>query len=86
MASLIPTAEEHFKEYFKGYGYSNQKDLIAWGNAYAKMHVEAAVEEASEKAELTKEIFEFGFPGSTPDITIVDKNSILNAYPLTNIK
>lgn len=53
---------------------------------YAKLKVEEALKEASKKATLTKETFEFGFPGSTPDITIVDKNSILNAYPLTNIK
>lgn len=34
MVNLIPTAEEHFKEYFKASGYSNQKDLIEFQNPY----------------------------------------------------
>ena len=31
----MKTAETHFKEYFKGPGYTTQKDLEQWGIAYA---------------------------------------------------
>ena len=46
---------------------------------FAKLHVEAALKEASEKARL-KELEIHLSDGS------VDKDSILNSYPLENIK
>ena len=61
--------------------------------AFAKLHVEAALKEASEKAKaslgkdwIRKE--ETIHPGQLVDsITIrVNKDSILNSYPLSNIK
>jgi hypothetical protein len=52
--------------------------------AFAKVHVEAALKEASENAETEEGI---GNPYDPNDIYyVVDKNSILNSYPLTNIK
>ena len=45
---------------------------------FAKMHVEAALKEASEKAD-TQTIH-------CTHIQVVDKNSILNSYPLEKIK
>ena len=45
---------------------------------FAKMHVEAALKEASEKAIVYAD--EGGYS------EFVDEQSILNAYPLTNIK
>jgi hypothetical protein len=45
--------------------------------AFAKVHVEAALKEASEDVELET----YGNFGNS-----VNKDSILNAYPLTNIK
>lgn len=47
---------------------------------FAKLHVEAALKAASEKAD--------GIDGDNFYIpnTAIDKESILNAYPLTNIK
>ena len=55
---------------------------------FAKMHVKAALDEASEKAE-TDYTYE-GEGGEFEDIPIfnyfVDKDSILNAYPESNIK
>jgi hypothetical protein len=51
---------------------------------FAKLHVEAALKEASEKAK-TSEFWE-GNTGSEYCETIVDKESILNSYPLNNIK
>jgi hypothetical protein len=45
---------------------------------FAKLHVEAALKEASEKAD-TQTIH-------CTHIQVVDKNSILNSYPLDKIK
>jgi len=47
---------------------------------FAKIHVEEALKAASEKAELD------GDEGSNFDYIIVDKESILNSYPESNIK
>jgi len=46
---------------------------------FAKLHVEAALKNASEKSTVIRDE-EFY------TISHVDKDSILNAYPLTNIK
>ncbi len=63
---------------------------------FAKIHVKAALKEANKKAKVetiegTKEVFVGWGAGRTPTygkelITKVKENSILNAYPLTNIK
>ena len=80
MENNIPTAEEFFKE---KYGVS---DRIATSNAtllaieFAKLHVEACKKEIIEKVEIN----DYDVHGQySPD---VDRDSILNAYPLTNIK
>ena len=79
MENNIPTAEEFFKE---KYGVN---DRISTSNAtllaieFAKLHVEAALKSASEKANVIET-----FGGMS--ISIVNKNSILNSYPGTNIK
>ena len=51
---------------------------------FAKLHVEAALEEASEKAKVTYEYT--GNTGSEYCDEYVDKDSILNSYSLDNIK
>jgi hypothetical protein len=50
---------------------------------FAKLHVEAALKEASEKASLTDFAYEFLQEGA-PDA--IDKDTILNSYSLENIK
>ena len=50
---------------------------------FAKMHVEAALKEAAEDADLTNQSYNSSQEGSTMEI---DKNTILNSYPLENIK
>jgi len=82
----IPTAKEHFKNHFIKNGYSNQEDLLEWGIQFAKDHVEAALKEAAENAETyvyqyTDCCSECGYAA-----TYVDRDTILNAYPLNNIK
>lgn len=60
------------KSYF--FEYVQPKDLIE----FAKLHVEKALKQASEKAQI--QIDEHDLSCS------VNKKSILNAYPLDNIK
>jgi hypothetical protein len=49
--------------------------------SFARMHVENALDIASESAEIKKE-----FIHCIGEVYEIDKDSILNAYPLTNIK
>jgi hypothetical protein len=51
---------------------------------FAKMHVEAALKEASEKINLTDEVCEALQNHWFNEY--IDKDSILNSYPLENIK
>ena len=53
---------------------------------FAKLHVEAALKAASEKASVTPIDHEEISEGSFRPIWGVDDDSILNSYPLTNIK
>lgn len=69
----MPTAEEFLKS--KNYFDSDEyEDLII---EFAKLHVEAALKSASEKATYS------GFNFASIEI---DEDSILNAYPLDWIK
>ena len=79
----IPTAEEFFTsvvgetpDEFNGY----IKECMI---QFAKLHVEAALKEACEKASLTDFAYEFLQEGAADAI---DKETILNSYPLENIK
>lgn len=54
--------------------YNNTTDMMI---EFAKMHVKEALKEASEKA--TTDGYGDGYAG-------IDEDSILNAYPLENIK
>jgi hypothetical protein len=80
----IPTAEEFLKEYnnhdhSKSEGCScRHRDIVAL-REFAKLHVEAALKAASRKAYFRDSN---GFVCTTEE----NKKSILNAYPLSNIK
>lgn len=79
--SKIPTAIElTFQKFPKHDGIFVLRNIEEFMIEFAKLHVEAALKEASEKAELE------GDEGSIFDYISVDKDSILNAYPLENIK
>ena len=72
------TAKEFFNKwnldnYFQS---GNEYQLLSLLNDYAKYHVEQALKVASENADITDN-------GRFP---IIDKQSILNAYSLKNIK
>lgn len=73
MENKIPTA----KEFILNNSGCRKVMMIE----FAKLHVEMALKEASEKAELKYRINDISCNDK-----ILDKNSILNAYPLTNIK
>jgi len=83
----IPTAEETLKNWQNKYQTSKPRineSLIGVMKEFAKLHVEAAKEEIAKKAK-TKDEWS-GNTGSEYCDTIVDKDSILNSYSLTNIK
>ncbi len=71
--SKIPTAEELSKKYTRLRSAVALKDLSDFAIEFAKLHVEAALEEA-------KNLLKDGY------VTPQDEQDILNAYPLTNIK
>lgn len=62
--------------------YFIEQDLIE----FAKMHVQEALKKASENATVTPIDHEEISEGSFRPIWGVDDESILNAYPLENIK
>ena len=92
----IPTAEEFFFDYSIDYEYDNlsvncKQEITHKAIEFAKLHVQAALKEASQNISMIKEC------GNKDDnnclavfcyncLTIVDNDSILNAYPLTLIK
>lgn len=90
MNSSTPTAEEFLNTQKN---YTENLSVLPLGTSkiikqnmieFAKLHVEAALKEASINAE-TKE--ECGNPYNPEDYYyVVNKDSILNSYPLTNIK
>lgn len=74
------TAEQYFKSEIP-YGSITEMmtdgDILYHAREFAKMHVKAALEAASESARLVTNLYYE---------KEVNKNSILNAYPLSNIK
>lgn len=79
----IPTANELFEQYHGFEADSSSRDIISLMVEFAKLHVEAALKEASEKVSLTDFAYEFLQEGAADAI---DKETILNSYPLENIK
>lgn len=87
---MIPTAEEVFNNFvdFKICSLKEYTPKILTNDTklamieFAKLHVEAALKEASEKAH-HYHISTWKCEGVQPE---VNKDSILNAYPLENIK
>ena len=71
------TAEELSKNHTRLRSATALKDLSDFAIEFAKLHVEAALKEASEKAEIEDLSY---------DDKIVNVKSILNAYSLENIK
>ena len=70
----IPTAEEMESS-------GEYDDYTSMMIAFAQLHVKAALVAAADNAELRTENM-----GSSEFQTVVDRNSILNAYPKENVK
>ena len=70
-------------EFFDEGNFNNVTDMLI---EFAKMHVQEALKQASEKASVTPIDHEEISEGSFRPIWGVDDESILNAYPLENIK
>lgn len=93
----IPTAEQWVNQQFEKQRittngnddvYCSRQGIIEACQIFAKLHVEAALKEASIKAKQIEDPYAYtGNTGSEyPADYIIDKNSILNAYPLSLIK
>ena len=79
MENKIPIAETLLKRGSGNFIHcTDYEDAVEAMIEFAKLHVEAALKQASEEAH-TKDV------AYTDDVE-VDKQSILNSYPLTNIK
>jgi hypothetical protein len=80
--SNIPTIEEFFSSEYQlltyGYMLNNGETAVE----FAKLHVKAALKAAAANAQAI-EGWSTGFSGNAAS---VDKESILNAYPLCNVK
>lgn len=86
--TTIPTAEETLKNWQNKYQTSKlviYDSLIDVMKEFAKLHVEAALKAASEKAKLKIYPYNGCFECGRSDMDI-DKESILNAYTLDQIK
>jgi len=70
----IISAEELSKKYTRLRSAVALKDLTDFAVEFTKLHVQQALKQASEKVQIT----DFGYA--------VNKDSILNAYNLENIK
>ena len=75
----IPTAEEVYFQFTKC--IMNHRDIKIAMIEFAKLHVIEALKQASEKVTAHIEWID-----EDPNTPIVNKESILNAYPLENIK
>ena len=87
----IPTAEEFLlsKEIASGNEEDrdiaffelafNRQEILNKMVAFTKLHVTAALEAAAENAKME-------LVCDTPETEYIDRDSILNAYPLNNIK
>lgn len=74
----VPTAEEFFKPHRNQEGYYGFRHIESLMIEFAKLHVKAALEAAAIKSFDTNNHF--------IERDVEDKESILNSYPLTNIK
>jgi hypothetical protein len=78
----IPTAEDFLSTELKKTGIGMLPDIL---RKFARLHCEAQAKEIAEKATID----DIGSPncdGEWMSCNIIDKESILTAYPLENIK
>ena len=76
---MIPTAEEFFNPHHSDDGTYGQRHIESLLIQFARLHVDAALKTAAEQVTI-----QTSFGGMC--VPIVNKLSILNAYPKENIK
>jgi len=84
--SKIPTAEEFINENGGFLKYSSAQEFVECQILmieFAKLHVEKALKQASESKSLCTAYTQDGLDYKTMELS---KESVLNAYPLENIK
>jgi len=99
MENKIPTAEEFFNKRSKELGFENWTNVIVnqeWEIIellpieFTKFHVEEALKQSYQKAELKEQAKDDEqicyMENYMVNSYVLDKDSILNAYPLENIK
>lgn len=88
--SKISTAEEFFKSSIPKYqsvsDFMTDGDIFYHAKEFAKLHVQAALKEASENAKIDYIYVSQDEFGDDIYKEQIDKNSILKAYSLSNIK
>lgn len=89
----LPTIEEFYIEKWgvcpmieKEIALHSYYEMLSFAKEYAKLHVEAALESAAEKVKTYTEEDYDKRNGEFIYTQVVNKQSILNAYPLENIK
>lgn len=90
---IIPTAEECFNNFvdfeicpLKGYTSKQlTNDTKLAMIEFAKLHVESALREASDKVTCSEE-YQYDEYDNAILIAKINRDSILNSYPLENIK
>ena len=83
----LPTAEEYLNR--DESGVFNKIDITQAMIGFAKIHVEAALKEASEKVimlDTNEDCHIEDDEGNFPDLYVIDKTSILTAYPPDKIR
>ena len=84
----LPTAKDFFNKRYSELGINHIDEIdgeyIQIAIEFANLHVKEALKEASKKAKTKKDVAIFA--EGTFETQIVDKDSILNAYSLKNIK
>lgn len=83
---MIPTAKDFLEK--DESGVYSPADITHTMIMFAKLHVEEALKQASEKVKTKSRSVRKGLPGYsvTYNKEVIDKKSILNAYPLNNIR
>lgn len=91
----IPTAEELYDDFYNEQEKNNTLDGAIWEykgdlmnmmNKFAKLHVQAALEAAYQNTIIEEQEIYDPLNGDSWNQYIVNSESILNAYPLENIK
>jgi hypothetical protein len=79
MENKIPTAEEFIKNFNREEGHNFEQDVPKAMQEFAKLHVEAALNEVTEK---------LYFRDSNGHVIRSEESNklVLKVYPLTNIK